>query len=167
VKSTNEEQSPPQWMAWLMLGAAVGLALLLAFVTWRTFAASAPLCDRDFPARVGQYPSWVYIFGAVGGFVLGHATGQIGIRRRKGSQKELGEGPWGKPSAVVAVNAGVAVFLLAVTVMLGIEAWTLGHNTWPITYYTRCATDASAPLALLGSATYAYVIGRWMWVFRK
>jgi hypothetical protein len=154
-------------MAWLCLGAAAALVAILAFVTWRTFAASAPLCDPNFPARVGQYPSWVYIFAAIGAFALGHGLGQAGIKRQKLPQQELGEGPWSKPAAVVAVDAGVAVFLLLVTVMLGVEAWTLAHRVWPITYYTRCATDASAPLALLGSTSYAFVIGRWMWVFKK
>lgn len=154
-------------MPWLLLATGAFLVGLIAFVTWSTFASTAPVCNRVFPARIGQYPSWLYVFAAVSAFALGHALGQIGVRRHKVPEKELGEGPWSKSSAVVAVNAGVAVFLLLVTVMLVVEAWTLGHNTWPITYYTRCATDANGLLALLGSAIFAFVVGRWIWVFKK
>jgi hypothetical protein len=47
-----------------------------------------------------------------------------------------------------------------------VEAWTLGHGVWPITYYVRCANDAGPLISLVGVATFAYIIGRWMWVFK-
>jgi hypothetical protein len=68
-------------------------------------------------------------------------------------------------TAVVAVNLGVAAFLFLVTFLLLIEAWTLGHGVWPITYYVRCSMNAGAFISLVGMATFAFVIGRWMWVF--
>lgn len=153
-------------MAWLLGAAAIGLFVLIAVITAMISGSKAPLCDPQFPARIGAVPSWVYVFVAIAAFALGHGVGQVGIRQQKRSVHELGEAEYdGRPAA--AVNAGVAIFLLLVTFALGIEAWTLGHGVWPITYYTRCSTDASAWVALLGSSTYAFVIGRWMWVLAK
>jgi hypothetical protein len=67
---------------------------------------------------------------------------------------------------VVAVNAGVAGFLFLVTILMLIEAWTLGHGVWPITYYVRCSMDAGALISLIGVLSYSFIIGRWMWVFK-
>ena len=159
--------APPFWMSLVLAAGAVGLVILIGIVAARIAAASAPLCNPTFPARVSALPSWAYIFTAIAAFALGHALGQVGIRRHKLPETELGKGPYDGQTAAVAVNAGVAVFLLLVTILLATEAWTLGHGVWPITYYTRCSTDASPWLALLGSGIYAFVIGRWMWVFVK
>lgn len=161
----TEEPLPPSWMVWVFVAAAIVLVVLLAIAGWHLARSSHPVCNTNFPARRGDYPSWVFVFAAIGTFALGSLTAQVGIRRDRRSQKELGEGQWSNRSAVVAVNAGVAGFLFLTTILMLVEAWTLGHGVWPITYYVRCATDAGALISLIGVASYSFIIGRWMWVF--
>jgi hypothetical protein len=162
----EEEPLPQSWVAWALVVAAVVLVALLAIAGWALASSHHPACSTNFPARRGDYPSWVFVFAAIGAFALGSLTSQVGIRREGRAQKELGEGRWTNRAAVVAVNAGVAAFLFLVTILMLIEAWTLGHGVWPITYYVRCAMDAGAFITLVGVASYAFVIGRWMWVFK-
>jgi hypothetical protein len=163
----DDEPLPPSWMAWVLVAVAIGLVLLVAVAGWELLKSHAQVCNPDFPARRGQYPSWAYVFAATGAFVLGSLTATIGIRRQRRSEKELGEGRWSNRSAVIAVNAGVAGFLFVVTILMVIEAWTLGHGVWPITYYVRCANDAGPTVSLIGVVSYAFIIGRWMWVFKR
>jgi hypothetical protein len=164
--SDKEEPPPSRLIGTLFI--AIGAVALLAIVVAaaRIATAPGPLCNLGFPGRQGDYPTWVFVFTAVGAFALGHLTGadRAGSRRRAG--KALGEGQWTNPKAVIAVNASVAVFMFIVTILMLVEAWTLGHNVWPITYYTRCANVASTPLSLVGAAVYAFIVGRWLWVFR-
>lgn len=162
----NEEQPPSKAIGALFLGIGVASLIALAVIAARIASAGSPLCDTGFPGRQGQLPTWVFVFTAIGAFALGHLTGtdRTGPKRKAG--KALGEGQWRRPDAIIAVNAGVAVFMFVVTVLMAIEALTLAHHVWPITYYTRCANVASTPLSLLGSAIYAFIIGRWLWVFK-
>jgi hypothetical protein len=164
-------------MTWVLLAAGAGLILALAFIAWRTWTAAAPLCDSSFPARSTEYPSSLFVFAVIAAFVLGHLTSQVGIVRRgrankslhknpRKEQEELGEGRWKDAKAVMAVNAGVATFLFLVTFLMGIEALTLGTHQWPITYYARCATYAQPPGSLGGAIIYAFVVSRWLWVFK-
>jgi hypothetical protein len=162
----DEEPPPPPWLAWILGAAAVVLAALIAIAGVHLLMSHNPACSANFPARRGDYPSWVFVFAAIAAFVLGSVTSQVGIHRDSRSQKELGQGRWSNPTAAVVVNAGVAGFLFLVTILMLIEAWTLGHGVWPITYYVRCANDAGAFISLVGVASYAFVIGRWMWVFK-
>jgi hypothetical protein len=159
------EQLPPSWTVWLLAAVAIFFVALIAFAGWELWTSRTPVCNPNFPARRGEYPSWVFVFGAIGGFALGSLTSQVGIRRRQQSQLALGEGRWARRSAVAAVNLAVAAFLFIVTVLMGVEAWTLSHGHWPITYYVRCASDASGFIALVGVMSYAWIIGRWTWVF--
>jgi hypothetical protein len=159
----DDEQPQPSWVFWALMAAAVGLGALLVIAAVYLLRSHAPVCDTNFPARRGDYPSWVYVFAAIVAFVLGSLTATIGIKRQGRSQRELGEGQWSSQSAV---NLGVAVFLFLVTILMVIEAWTLGHGVWPITYYVRCANDAGPLISLVGVASVAYIIGRWMWVFK-
>jgi hypothetical protein len=145
---------------------ALVFVALLVFAVWNLVASHHPACNTNFPARRGDYPSWVFVFAAIGAFVLGSLTSQAGIRREGRPQKELGEGRWTNRRAIVTVNLGVAGFLFLVTILMLIEAWTLGHGVWPITYYVRCSMNAGAFITLVGVASYAFVIGRWMWVFK-
>lgn len=164
----NEDKEPaaPSYARWALLAAAVGAAAVIAFVTYSVFAARMPVCDPGFPARISPLPTWAFVLAAIAAFALGHASSQFAIRRQNQSQAELGEGRWKNESAAVAVHGAVAFFLFIVTILLVIEAVTLAHGHWPITYYARCATDAGPLLALLGSAAYAFVAGRWLWVFK-
>jgi amino acid transporter len=164
--ANDDEPPPPTWILWFLGAAAVVFVVLLAVAGWYLWTTHHPVCNTNFPARRGDYPSWVFVFAAIGAFVLGSVTSQVGIQKQHRKQKELGEGRWRSPKAVVAVNLGVAGFLFLVTILMGIEAWTLGHGVWPITYYVRCSNDAGASITLVGVATYAFVIGRWMWVFK-
>jgi hypothetical protein len=162
----DDEAPPPGWIVWFLIAAAVVFVALLAIASWYLFTTHHPVCSANFPARRGDYPSWVFVFTAIAAFVLGSVTSRIGIVTQHRSQKELGEGRWSSRRAVVAVNVGVAVFLFLVTILMLIEAWTLGHGVWPITYYVRCANDAGGFITLVGVASFAFVIGRWMWVFK-
>ena len=162
----DDEQPQPSWVFWALVAAAVGLAVLLVIAAVYLLRSHAPVCNPNFPARRGDYPSWVYVFAAIAAFVLGSLTATVGIKRQSRSQKELGEGQWASQRAVVAVNLGVAIFLFLVTILMVIEAWTLGHGVWPITYYVRCANDAGPLISLVAVASFAYIIGRWMWVFK-
>ena len=153
-------------MVWLLGAVAAVLALLLVIAVFSLVRSHTPVCNTNFPARRGDYASWAYVFGAIALFVLGSVTSQVGIRQRQEPQKELGEGRWANRSAVVAVDAGVGIFLILVTILMLIEAWTLGHGVWPITYYVRCSADAGALISLVGVAVYSFFIGRWMWVFK-
>lgn len=163
----NAEPLAPPWMAWLLGGVALGLVVILVIAVHALATAAAPVCDTVFPARRGDYPSWAYLFGAIGAFVIGSISGQMAIRRQRRSQMELGQGPWVDRSAVIAVNVGVAALLFLITILMVIEAWSLGHGLWPITYYVRCATDAGALISLIGVLSYSLVIGRWIWVFKE
>lgn len=151
-----------------MLFIAIGAVALIVIVVAaaRIAAAPGPLCNIGFPERQGQYPTWLFVFIAIGAFALGHLTGgdRAPTKRRAGTA--LGEGQWKSARGVIAVNLGVAAFMFIVTILMIVEAWTLGHNVWPITYYTRCANVASTPLSLIGAAVYAFIVGRWLWVFR-
>lgn len=162
----DEEPLPPPWTVWVLAVVAFGFVALLAFAGWELWVSRTPVCNPSFPARRGEFPTWVFVLGAIGAFVLGSLTSQVGIRRQQRSQLELGEGRWSDPSAVVAVNLAVAVFLFLVTILMGVEAWTLTHGFWPITYYVRCASDAGGLISFIGMASYAVIIGRWTWVFK-
>jgi len=162
----DDEQPQQSWVFWALLAAAVGLAVLLVIATVYLVRAHTAVCNPNFPARRSDYPSWWFVFAGIGAFVLGSLTATVGIKRQSRSQKELGEGQWASRRAVVAVNLGVAIFLFLVTILMAIEAWTLGHGVWPITYYVRCANDAGPLISLVGVAIFAYIIGRWMWVFK-
>ncbi len=162
----NDQQPPSKAIGALFLGIGIASLIALAIIAARIGTAGSPLCDVGFPGRQGQLPTWVFVFTAIGAFALGHLTGsdRAGPDRRAG--KALGEGQWQRPTAIIAVNAGVAVFMFVVTALMAVEALTLAHHVWPITYYTRCANVASTPLSLLGSAIYAFIVGRWLWVFK-
>jgi hypothetical protein len=162
----NDETPPSKTIGTLFLVIGGVSVVALIIIAARIGTAAVPLCDTGFPGRQGQFPTWVFVFTAIAAFALGHATGtdRAGPKRQAG--KELGEGQWQSPNAVIAVNAGVAVFMFVVTVLMVIEALTLAHHVWPITYYTRCANVASTPLSLLGSTIYAFIVGRWLWVFK-
>ena len=161
------DAAPPRpWIVWALGGAAVLFVALVAIAGWAILRSHHPVCSATFPARRGDYPSYMFVFTAIAAFVIGSLSSSVGIRRDGRSQKELGEGPWTNRGAVVAVNLGVAGFLFLVTILMLIEAWTLGHGVWPITYYVRCAMDAGALITWVGVAAYAFVIGRWMWVFK-
>jgi len=162
----DEEQPQPSWVFWALVAAAAGLAVLLVIAAVYLVRSHVPVCSTNFPARRTDYPSWVFVFAAIAAFILGSLTAQVGIRRQGRLQKELGEGQWSSQRAVVAVNLGVATFLFLVTILMVVEAWTLGHGVWPITYYVRCASDAGPLISLVGVASFAYIIGRWMWVFK-
>jgi hypothetical protein len=162
-----DDPPPPVRTVLLLAAVALGLVVILVIAVHALVTASAPVCNPDFPARRGDYPSWAYVFAAIGAFVIGSVTGQIGIRRQGRPQMELGEGTWSNPGAVVAVNAGVAAFLFLVTILMVIEAWALGHGLWPITYYVRCAADGGALISLIGVSGYSLIAGRWMWVFKE
>lgn len=164
--SEEDEPQAPAYLGWTLLAAAAVTVAFLGYITWRILAATGPVCNHVFPPRESRLPSWAFVFAAIAAFALGHLSGQLAVRREHRPQTDLGQGRWSNQRAVVAVHAAVAVFLLVVTVLMVIEAWTLGHRHWPITYYTRCATDAGPWLALLGSAVYAFIVGRWLWVFR-
>lgn len=160
------DPDPPASLVWVFVVAAAGLVVLFAFAAWQLTANHSPVCSPNFPARRSQYPSSLFVFSGIGAFILGSLTSQYQIRRQGRSQEELGKGQWANPSAVVAVNVGVALFLFLVTFLMGVEAWTLGHGVWPITYYVRCSTDAGPLISLVGLASFAFIIGRWMWVFK-
>jgi len=162
----DDEQPQPSWVFWALVAAAAGLAVLLVIAAVYLVRSHVPVCSTNFPARRTDYPSWVFVFAAIAAFILGSLTAQVGIRRQGRLQKELGEGQWSSQRAVVAVNLGVATFLFLVTILMVVEAWTLGHGVWPITYYVRCASDAGPLISLVGVASFAYIIGRWMWVFK-
>ena len=163
----ENEPVPPPWMAWLLGAVALGLVVVVVIVAHALATASGAVCNTIFPARRGEYASWAYVLGAIGAFAAGSIARQLQIRRRVRSTMELGEGPWAARGAVVAVNLGVAAGLFLITILLVIEAWTLEHGDWPITYYVRCATDAGALISLIGVMGYALVVGRWMWVFKE
>jgi ABC-type Na+ efflux pump permease subunit len=161
----NDEPAPSKTIGALFLGIGGVSVLALAIIAARIGTAASPLCNTGFPGRQGQFPTWVFVFIAIGAFAVGHLTGSDRAGRRRKAGKALGEGQWQQRKAIIAVNAGVAVFMFLVTALMAVEALTLAHHVWPITYYTRCANVASTPLSLLGSAVYAFVIGRWLWVF--
>ena len=153
----DDEQPQPSWVFWALVAAAVGLGALLVIAAVYLMRSHAPVCNTSFPARRGDYPSWVYVFAAIAAFVVGSLTATVGIKRQGRSQKELGEGQWSSQRAVVAVNLGVAIFLFLVTILMVIEAWTLGRGVWPITYYVRCANDAGPLISLVAVAALSLI----------
>ena len=162
----TSEPAAPTWMVAVMVALAVALAATIALIGSRTLSAGNPLCDSHFPARYSSLPVWWYVFTAIAAFGFGHVAGQWGIWSQGRSQDALGQGRWSNPIAVVGIDAGVAVFLFIVSGLLLYEAYTLGHGVWPITYYVRCSNDGGPLVSLAGSAIYAFVVGRWMWVFK-
>jgi hypothetical protein len=159
------EPAPPSWWSWVFWAAAAGLAVLFAFAAWHLVSSHSPVCDAIFPARRSGYPSSLFVFAGIAAFVLGSLTSQYQIQHHERKQQELGEGQWANPSAVLAINIGVAAFLFLTTLLMIYEAWTLGTGRWPITYFVRCANDAGPLITLVGVVGFAFIIGRWMWVF--
>src|SRR5260370_34430138 len=104
----NDETPPSKTIGTLFLVIGGVSVVALIIIAARIGTAAVPLCDTGFPGRQGQFPTWVFVFTAIAAFALGHATGtdRAGPKRQAG--KELGEGQWQSPNAVIAVNAGVA-----------------------------------------------------------
>ena len=168
---------PPSWWSWAFWAAAAGLAVLFVFAAWHLVSTHNPVCNALFPARRSDLPSYWFVFAGIAAFVVGSLSSQYQLEpqgrgrwprfrgRLPGSQQELGEGEFSSSSAVLAINLGVAAFLFLTTALMLYEAWTLGTGRWPITYYVRCANDAGPLITLVGVAGFAFIIGRWMWVF--
>ncbi len=65
---------------------------------------------------------------------------------------------------MLIVQALLLVFLIEVAGLLLVEIVTLSRGVWPITYYIRCAYNASGWQTTLGAAAIAFLVGRWFWL---
>src|SRR5260370_29106413 len=136
----DDEPLPQSWVVWALGAVAVGFVALLVIAGLALLQSHHPVCNTNFPARRGDYPTYVYVFAAIAMFALGSLTSSVGIRRNRRSQKMLGEGPWTNPAAVVNVNLAVAIFLFLLTILMLIGARTLGPGVRPVRSYCEVAT---------------------------
>jgi hypothetical protein len=152
---------------------AVFLAAIMALIWYRTTSATSGLCHVEVdpwgnivPLKAWAYPSYVFVFTAIGAYLGGHLTNRVAVEKRPELAAGLGEGKFEDHRTVLVVKLLVAGFLLVVTVINVLEMLTLQAWVWPITYYVRCSADASPPLSLLGVAIFSFLTGRWLWVTR-
>jgi hypothetical protein len=141
----------------------LGLSVVLALALTALGGQTGPLC-ADPPALTTQVPQLLILGIAGASFV----SGGLSSRWPRGFHPE-------HPAMTATLERRrvrlvmrltfVLVFLLLTALML-IESYTLYLRVWPITYYVRCSNQASPTLSVLGAATYSFLAGRWLWIWR-
>ena len=159
----------PQWVVRIGLFAAAIAILGVLWEIWSvTTSAPTGMCKvlNGSPFTTFPFPSEVFVFTAILAYVAGHLTSRYVVEVRPELVAALGEERFERIGPVLVVKLFATGFLLIATVLNVYEAQAFTVGTWPITYYVWCATAASPLLALLGTATFSFLIGRWFWIPR-
>jgi len=163
-----EERWPiPRWIVRAtLIAAGIGLMAALWQVWSATSSAREGMCKvaGGAPFTTFPYPSQVFVFAAIGAYVAGHITSRYVTSTRPELIADLGQDRFDRIGPVLVVKLIATGFLLIATILNVYEAGAFATGSWPITYYVWCATAASPLLALLGTATGSFLIGRWLWI---
>ena len=151
-----------------LFGAAIAIVALLWKIWSVTTSTPTGLCAvlNGSPFTTFSYPSQVFVFTAILAYVAGHLTSRYVVEVRPELIALLGEERFERIGPVLVVKLFATGSLLIATILNVYEARAFTTGTWPITYFVWCATAASPLLALLGAATFSFLIGRWLWIPR-
>jgi hypothetical protein len=157
------------WWASLLFLTLAGLVLIwsLGSAFLYTMTHTGPPCSNP-PARQAFPPQWVVVLLCLMAFVLGHFTSrwQFFDPRHTERHRTPSKRPYEEPRRreMLIVQSLLLVFLIEVAGLLIVEMVTLSRGVWPITYYIRCAYNASGPQTTLGAMAIAFLVGRWFWL---
>ncbi len=143
------------------LGIFVWISIALAALGGRTGA----VC-QDPPSLTGQLPQLLIVGTSVAAFVVGGLTSVWPVRPSHPPTHPHVRDGMAQRRVRMAVRLALVGLLLIVTGLLLIEFITMTLHVWPITYYVRCSNEAHSPLSALGAGIYAFLAGRWLWVWR-
>ena len=146
--------------------------VLLLMLLW-AIAGSAKHFSCS-PDPVSRWESLGLVSVCAAGFVAGRLLSHLLEAEQRKSPGEKYVDTWMNARlARIAVQAGLAVFLVTATGLLVYEAFGLdsANNAWPITFYVRCATHINGPWGLpaglivsgLGAGFFCFLIGHWIW----
>jgi len=159
----------PGFRKWLsiisLLAAAAMLVLVLFWIVAATLNPSAAAC-HNAPLRVTRVPQLMAVLICVAGFVLGRFTARPKVKLRSELKAPVASGtdPAGRLRLAVIMQAGLTGALLFIAFLIAFEAITLTSDVWPITYYMRCASEATSWQALTAAFAFCFLTGRWMWL---
>jgi hypothetical protein len=159
-------------VTWVSVGL---LTVAFAIVVWDMVSAvyyivsnPAPPCSNP-PSRQSYPPQLVVVGVCIVTFLLGHLTARLQfidakhLARHQLKEVEHPETDSRRRDALI-VQALLLVFLLEMIGLLIVEALTLSHNVWPITYYVRCAYNAAGVQSMWAAASILFLVGRWFWL---
>jgi hypothetical protein len=153
---------------------AVAGGVLLLLIGWAVFGMVVPQqCSYQEIDGVG---SFALITASIGGFVAGHVLGRW-------FESSPGASPWPRSdpampahgqgahartkriSGALLVQTALVLFLLLSTALLAYETLALVNidRNWPITYFVRCFTNSNPVCAGVGSFTFCFLLGHWIW----
>ena len=175
VDRVRDWRVPPQVqgvVTWVSVGF---LIMAFAIVVWDMVSAvsyivsnPAPPCSN--PPSLQSYPPQLVVVGVcLVTFLLGHLTARlqfIDAKHLARHQVKEVEHPERDPRLreALIVQALLLVFLLEMIGLLIVEALTLSHNVWPITFYVRCAYNAAGVQSMWAAASILFLVGRWFWL---
>jgi len=158
------------WISVIFLLVAFGLLLwgMASAISYTLMHTGSPCTDP--PQREANPPQLVVVGVCLLAFVLGHLTARWQSIDPKHAQRHQSLREADHPEAdprkreALIIQTLLLVFLIEVIGLLTIEAVTLSHNVWPITYYVRCAYDAAGVQSTAAAASILFLIGRWFWL---
>ena len=160
------------WWASLALLAMAGLVLVgsLGNAFLYTLMHTGPPCSNP-PARQAFPPQWTVVVLCLAAFGLGHVTSrwQFVDARHTDPHRTPSKRPYEEPRRreMLIIQSLLLVFLIEVAGLLVVEMVTLSRGVWPITYYIRCAYNASGWQTTFGAMAIAFLVGRWFWLPRE
>ena len=150
-----------------LLGVGLTVAALLVVIgQTHPYEVTVCLTKEGYPPP--QAPSqpdwwrWAILAANVGGFALGHLSGQL--RARVEAHRPL---PESARAGSRVVQVTIIVFLLGAAVLTAYETVSVvpDHSVpsaWPLSYYVRCVNDVAPIPTLLGGALVAFLLGHWL-----
>jgi hypothetical protein len=138
--------------------AAAALYLLVAgtMAMWNMNVAQ---CDRIQPDSLR---GWILAAAAIGGALLGRFVARLWYEARL----ELNRGSRRVPLVAPAwLHAGLFVFLVLSTALLGYETWSVLNFYFPppITWYVRCSAYYHPIVAPLAAGGIGFLLTSWFW----
>jgi len=147
----------------VMVALGLGLSSVLALALTTLGGQTGPLC-ADPPALTTQVPQLLILGIAGAGFVGGGLLSRWSPRFHP--EHPAVSATLEQRSVRLAMRLTFTLVFLLLTALMLVETFTLYLHVWPITYYVRCANQASPALSVLGAAMYSFLAGRWLWIWR-
>jgi hypothetical protein len=168
AKESTRYQRVFWWVSLLVLTLA-GLVLIWSLGNAFLYTAmhTGPPCSNP-PARQAFPPQLVVVLCCLVAFGVGHFSSRLQFVDQGRSERHRlpSKHPYEEPRRreMLIVQALLLFFLIEVAGLLLVEMVTLSRGVWPITYYIRCAYNASGLQTTLGAAAIAFLVGRWFWL---
>jgi hypothetical protein len=147
----------------VMTGLGLVLSAVLALALTTLGAQTGPLCS-DPPALTTQLPQLAVLGIAVASFIVGGLSSPWLSRFQP--EHPAVSATLEQRSIRMAMRVTFTLVFLLLTALMLVETTTLYVHIWPITYYVRCANQASPVLSVLGTCIYSFLAGRWLWIWR-